>query len=86
MRFLSQLSKRTGFYEWWAAEADIRLMAKKFSNTYSVGIFACCREIFKPAKHCGLFEGTKQEALVHFTEIVTTRIESMKAEDSKKKE
>ena len=83
---INQLNKRTGFYEWWAAEADIRVMAKKFSNTYSVGIFACCREIFKPVKHCGLFEGTKQEALEHFTEIVITRIESLKAEDTKKKE
>ena len=83
---INQFNKRTGFYEWWAAEADIRLMAKKYSNTFSIGIFACCREIFKPAKHCGLFEGTKQEALDHFTGIVTTRIESMKAEDTKKKE
>ena len=82
---INQFNKRTGFYEWWAAEADIRLMAKKYSNTFSVGIFACCREIFKPAKHCGLFEGTKQEAIDFFTEIVTTRIESLKAEDTKKK-
>ena len=60
-------------------------MAKKYSNTFSVGIFACCREIFNPSKHCGLFEGTKQEAHDHFSDIVTTRIESMKAEDSNKK-
>ena len=83
---INQFNRRTGFYEWWAAEADIRLMAKKYSNTFSVGIFACCREIFKPAKHCGLFEGTKQEAIDHFTEIATTRIESLIAEDTKKKE
>ena len=63
---INQLNKRTGFYEWWAVEADIRLMAKKYSNTFNVGIFACCREIFNPSKHCGLFEGTKQEALDHF--------------------
>ena len=83
---INQFNKRTGFYEWWAAEADLRLMAKKYSNTYSVGIFACCREIFKPAKHCGLYEGTKQGAVDHFTGIVTARIESLKAEDTKKKE
>ena len=83
---INQLNKKTAFYEWWAAEADMRLMAKKYSNTFSVGIFACCREIFKPAKHCGLFEGTKQEALDYFADIVTTRIESLKAEDSRKKE
>ena len=27
---INQFNKRTGFYEWWAAEADIRLMAKKY--------------------------------------------------------
>ena len=82
---INQLNKRTAFYEWWAAEADLRLMSKKYSNTFNVGIFACCREVFNPTKHCGLFQGTKQEALHYFTDIVATRIESLKAEDGKKK-
>ena len=56
------LNKRTKFFEWWAAEADIRLIAKKFPNTFSVGIFACCRELFSPKRHCGYFKGTKKEA------------------------
>ena len=56
---INQLDRKTAFYEWWAAEADLRLMAKKYSNTFSVGIFACCREVFNPTKHCGLFQGTK---------------------------
>ena len=83
---INQLNKRTHFYEWWAAEADIRLIAKKFSNTFSVGIFACCREIFNANKHCDLFSGTENEALVHFTGRLNTRVESLKSEDSKKKE
>ena len=64
----------------------MRRMATKFSNTFSVGIFACCREVFSAARHCGLFSGTKPEADVHFTGIVVTKIESVIAEDSKKKE
>ena len=83
---INQLNKRTKFFEWWAAEADIRLIARKYSNTFSVGIFACCREIFNASRHCDLFAGTEQEALTHFTVRLNTRYESLKSEDSKKKE
>ena len=83
---INQINERTGFYEWWAAESDIRLLAKKYSNSYSIGIFACCRELFSPLRHCGLFKGTKQEALAHFTERMTTLVESLRAEESKAKE
>ena len=61
-------------------------MAKKYFNTYSVGIFACCREIYKPSKHCGLFGGTKQEAVEHFTKILAIEYEAELAADAKKQE
>ena len=63
---VNQCNERIGYYEWWNVEADIRRMAKNFLNTFSVAIFACCREIYKPTKHCGLFGGTKEEAHEHF--------------------
>ena len=44
-------------------------MAKKYPNTYSVAIFACCREIYKPTKHCGMFGGTTADALKYYNRI-----------------
>ena len=73
---VNQFSVRNGFYEWWAAEADIRRMAKRFSNTYSVAIFACGREIFRPSKHCGLFGGSKEKAYEHYKQIVAIQLEA----------
>ena len=67
-------------------EADIRRTAKHFPNTFSVAIFACCREIYKPTKHCGLFGGTKEEAREHFKKVVAVEIETAIAKDIKKKE
>ena len=80
------MNKRTKFFEWWAAEADIRLIAKDYKNTYSVGIFACCRELFSPKRHCDYFKGTEEEAKVHFTVRLNIRYESLASEDSKEKE
>ena len=76
---VNQFSVRNGFYEWWAAESDIRRMAKKFSNTYLVGIFACCREIYRPTKHCGLFGGSKEKAYEFYKQIVVVQLESERA-------
>ena len=61
-------------------------MAKKFSNTYLVGIFACCRELFSATKHCGYFGGTKQEAVTHFKKIVSAEVDLRRVEASKKEE
>ena len=83
---VNQFNKRNGFYEWWNVEADIRRMAKNFSNTFSVAIFACCREIYKPTKHCGLFGGTKEEAREHFKKVVAIEIEIEREKETKKKE
>ena len=80
------MNKRTKFFEWWAAEGDIRLIAKDYKNTYSVGIFACCRELHSPKRHCDYFKGTEEEAKVHFTVRLNIRYQSLVSEDSKKKE
>ena len=61
-------------------------MAKKFSNTYLVGIFACCREIYRPTKHCGLFGGSKEKAYEFYKQIVAVQLESERAEGVKAKE
>ena len=56
-----------GFYRFWNTENDIRVMAKKYPNTYSLAIYACCREIYSTSKHTGLIGGTKESAVVHYT-------------------
>ena len=67
--------------------ADIRLMAKKFPNTYSVAIFACCREIYRPTKHCGLFVGTQADAEKYYNHIAPIEyvLEATLNNDMKKK-
>ena len=62
-------------------------MAEKFANSFSVGVFACGRELFNPNQHYEFFSGTKQEALTHFTKIATDEmVESQIASASKKKQ
>lgn len=52
---LNEYDETTGFYKFWAVEAIIRTFAALYSNTYQVGYFACCREIFKPTTHFNCF-------------------------------
>ena len=43
---VNELNNATGFYKVFAAEEDCRDIAKNHSNSYLLGLFACCREIF----------------------------------------
>lgn len=69
MAVIDEFMKSTGYYYCWGIEYDIRLRAKNWKNTYQLGIFASCREIHRTTAHCGLFGGSMQEALIHFTKI-----------------
>ena len=66
MAVINEWEKSTSFYKMWPAEADIRDGAKKCSNAYFIGIFACCREIFNPNRHRDLISGTEIQANVDF--------------------
>ena len=66
MAVINEWEKRTKFYSMWPAEHDIRDGAKKCSNAYFIGIFACCREIFNPKRHRDLIGGTEIQANVDF--------------------
>ena len=52
---INEFDKRKGFYKIFGVEEIMRKLALKFSNAYLVVIFACCREIFLAAQHCGGF-------------------------------
>ena len=82
---INSLNKREGYYHRMNAEQDIRDIAKKNSNTYVLGLFACCREIFRTNRHCGLSGPTRQDAIDHFTKILRAEIRvKIDTEDSKK--
>ena len=83
---INACNERIGFYDWWNVESDIRRMAKKYPNTYSVAIFACCREIYRPTKHCGLFGGSTVAAYEYFKKVAPVEIEAEFARGSISKE
>ena len=39
-----------------------RILAEDYPNTYSIIVFACCRELYDMTRHSGCFGGTKEEA------------------------
>lgn len=59
---VNEFKADTGFYILWGAEGKIRVLAKMYSNTYHIAVFACCREIYDPSSHTGLVGGTKEQA------------------------
>ena len=78
MAVINDWEKSTTFYKMWPAEADIRDGAKKYSNGYFIGFFACCREIFNPKRHRDLIGGTEIQANVDFATRV--REDELKAQ------
>ena len=47
-------------------EGDCRDIAKKWTNSYVMAIFGCCREIFDVRKHKGGFGGEYEQAVQYF--------------------
>ena len=50
---VNELAPNKGFYKIVGVEENMRKSALFNSNAYIVVIFACCREIFLVAQHCG---------------------------------
>ena len=70
----------------WNTEYDIRNMAQKYPNTYSLAVYACCREIHSAKKHTGFIGGTEEEAKAHYTKVLTKENEAQEAKDAAAKE
>ena len=83
---VNEFVKRNGFYRMWNTEYDIRVMAKKFPNTYHVAAYACCREIYSTKKHTGHIGGTEDEAKAHFMLVLTEEFNALDAKDATEKE
>ena len=43
---LNEFNKLAGYYKTYKIEDELRWMSKKFPNSYIVGIFACCRQVY----------------------------------------
>ena len=54
----------------WPIESEIRARASLFHNSYQIGIFACCRELFSIKNHCHFFAGTQEEVQAHFDKLI----------------
>ena len=59
------------------AEAKLRLWAEIFPNAYIVGIFACCRQLYDPAKMTGCLP-TAKAMQMDSTEYLVKELQSLK--------
>ena len=59
---LNEFIKRTGYYSLAPVERITRDIAEKFKNSYSIAIFACCRQNYSPATVKDLNSMSKEEA------------------------
>ena len=55
----NQFDKQSKFYKMMNVEIFLRNCSDSYSNSYMIGIFACCREIYKPKVHTGYEEAKK---------------------------
>ena len=87
---INALNLKEGYYHRMNAEHDIRYIAKQFGHTYTLGLFACCREIHRSNRHCGLIGPSEQIAVDYFTKklraelIMKTVSEDAKVIEAKK--
>ena len=58
--------KRAEFYNLYVAETELRQWASKYSNSFHMCIFACCREIHNKSRHSGCVSGPIEVAREHF--------------------
>ena len=79
---INEYDKKTGFYKVWNVEANIRLLASTFHNTYHIAFFACCREFYNTARHTGCF-ATKEEAQEYIARRKAKKEAANQAEESK---
>ena len=63
---LNEFCKSKGWYKFWAIEDDCRDIAKRYTNSYVLAVFACCRELYSQTKHHDGCAGPEGKAIEHF--------------------
>ena len=81
---LNQYSKRSGWYEMFGIENEIRYIAKKHANSYCIGIFFTARETYRSHHHSGCLR-TKADALSELCLHIAGRLEHMPDDEEKEK-
>ena len=61
-------------------------MASHYPNTFSVAVYACCREIYSAKRHTGYVGGTEKEAKAYYMMVLTNEFEALEVEDAATKE
>ena len=54
---LNEFDKSTNWYKMLNIESKIRELAERFSNSYQLAFFSCCREIYEKTYHIGVKKG-----------------------------
>ena len=62
-----------------------RTLAEDYPNTYSIIVFACCRELYDLTRHSGCFGGTREEAELAYNKEMS-KIKSDTEQEQKKPE
>ena len=45
---INEFDQRNNFYKLWPAETTLNNLAENYSNSYVIGVFACCRQKYDP--------------------------------------
>ena len=60
---VNEYDKHSKFYKMYSAEAAIRSLAERNSNSYMVTVFACCRQIYKETLMTGCISLEQMQSL-----------------------
>ena len=75
------------FYRNWGVEADIRDIAARYPNSYSMAFFACCRELYAPETiHKDGIKAPEKPKQILEPEPTAEEIKAEESEERKKKE
>ena len=80
---VNEYDKRKNFYKIWKVESVIRGIAKKFPNSWSLTIFACCREVLDGKQNAGCMPGPYIVAKALLDERMQADEETKKQDKSK---
>ena len=61
---LNEYMKKDQFYRMFRAEAIIRMQASQYPNSYIIGIFACCRQLYNQNRMTGMISKEEAEKLL----------------------
>ena len=57
----NEYDPKTGFYKLLKVEAKLRVWAEIYPNLYTIGIFACCRQLYDPEIMSGFISKEEKE-------------------------